>query len=604
MLPPGSPEPGKFRSARTPYTIPVVRAFSDPTFDTVVSILGTQTGKTEIPLTVFGHKLDDDPVPMMYVAPTKDFIENKFEPRIQKMLRYCDSLWAKTARGKQNKTHMKRVSGVEIHLAWAGSESQLAGAPVAVVIVDEYSRMAANAEGDVVEQAKARRSNYADGKTGVISSPGVGTVETERNELTGLEHWKISEEVSCPTWKLWQEGTRREWAWPCPDCGEYFIPRFRLLVWPKKSSPAKARREAKLACPNCGVLIDESHKEDMNARGVFVAPGQKVDRSGRVTGDLPDSDTDSYWVSGLCSPWRSFGQRAEAWLKAVRSGDPERIQTVINTGFAELYSMRGDAPPWEEIQKIGKESDQPYKLGEFPSGPRVVTCCVDKQGDRLIYTVRGWSYNLESWLLERGELYGNTSQTLVWEELEQFRHREFGGLQIRRMWIDSGDDPHPVYKFCRRHQGWAFPSKGRQRLEKPIKPSLIDVTVDGQVIKSGMQLWHYDTYYFKALVHSRLDWEPGTAGRWHLPTDIDEDFCKQIVAESRVPKPSGQVVWLEHSKNNHYLDIEGMQFALAYNLQLHMARPPADGEDDDAQSRAAAKKKPRRQVGRSSLSRR
>lgn len=582
-----------------------MRAFSNPEFEGIVAILGTQTGKTEIPLTVFGHKLDDDPVPMMYVAPTKDFIENKFEPRLQKMLRYCDSLWAKTASGRQNKTHMKRVAGVEVHLAWAGSESQMAGAPVALVIIDEYTRMSANSEGDVAEQGKARVSNYADGKTGVISSPGIGTVETERNELTGLEHWKVSKEVSCPTWRLWQEGTRREWAWPCPDCGEYFIPRFKLLVWPKKSTPAKARREAKLACPNCGVLIDDSAKEQMNARGVYVAPGQKIDRDGNVTGDLPDSDTDSYWVSGLCSPWRTFGQRVERFLKAVRSGDPERIQVAINTGFAELYSLRGEAPPWEDVQKIGKESDQPYKLGEIPRGPRVVTCCVDKQKDRLIYTVRGWSYHLESWLLERGELYGNTNQPLVWEDLEQLREREYDGLRIRRMWIDSGDDPDPVYAFCRKWFGWAFPTKGRKRLEKPIKPSLIDVTIGGQVIKEGLQLWHIDTYYFKSLVHSRLEWEPGTAGRWHLPTDIDEDYCRQIVAESKVGKPSGEVVWLVHSKNNHYLDVEAMQFALAYNLQIHMSKPPPDDEADgkDPEQAKPKRQRQRRRVGRSSLSR-
>jgi hypothetical protein len=64
----------------------------------------------------------------------------------------------------------------------------------------------------------------------------------------------------------------------------------------------------------------------MNAAGRF-----------ELTGDA-DSDCASFWVSGLCSPWRSWGEAAKLWIEAARSGEPGRMQAVLNTGSANCSS--------------------------------------------------------------------------------------------------------------------------------------------------------------------------------------------------------------------------------------------------------------------------
>ncbi|MGZ7274536.1 terminase gpA endonuclease subunit, partial [Streptococcus pyogenes] len=69
-------------------------------------------------------------------------------------------------------------------------------------------------------------------------------------------------------------------------------------------------------------------------------------------------------MSGLCSPWRSFGQRAKAYVAAIRSGEPGRIQAAVNTGFGELYSVAGDAPDWSVVADLRR----PYAFGEVPRG--------------------------------------------------------------------------------------------------------------------------------------------------------------------------------------------------------------------------------------------
>ena len=43
-----------------------------------------------------------------------------------------------------------------------------------------------------------------------------------------------------------------------------------------------ARRTAHLDCPRCGAEIRDEAKAEMNARGVYVAPGQSVDPDGTV----------------------------------------------------------------------------------------------------------------------------------------------------------------------------------------------------------------------------------------------------------------------------------------------------------------------------------
>ena len=110
--------------------------------------------------------------------------------------------------------------------AWAGSPTELAGHPAGLVLVDERDRMDddTGGEGDPVELAEARIATFPDGKVLVVSTPTKGTLEVEENEATGLSHFKVSDTIESPTWKLWQEGTRFEWAWPCPDCGELQFP--------------------------------------------------------------------------------------------------------------------------------------------------------------------------------------------------------------------------------------------------------------------------------------------------------------------------------------------------------------------------------------------
>jgi hypothetical protein len=75
-------------------------------------------------------------------------------------------------------------------------------------------------------------------------------------------------------------------------------------------------------------------------------------------------------------------------------------------------------------------------------------------------------------------------------------------------------------------------------------------------------------------VHGRIRWPADKPGAWYLPSDTTDDYCKQIVAEARVKKPTGQPEWIARSRENHFLDCEALQAGLAHLLNVHLITAP------------------------------
>jgi phage terminase large subunit GpA-like protein len=156
------------------------------------------------------------------------------------------------------------------------------------------------------------------------------------------------------------------------------------------------------------------------------------------------------------------------------------------------------------------------------------------------------------------------------------------GFPVRLVLIDSGFRPgkrdeipqNKVYDFVRRFGGGkVFATKGSSfAMAKPLRVSKQEITAKGKPLRYGINLLMLDSGYWKSWVHERLNWEKGQLGDWYLPVDVDDEYMKQIISESKTRLPSGKVVWIEHSPQNHYLDAEAMQAAGAH--LLNVARIP------------------------------
>ncbi len=532
-----------------------------------------------------GRTMDDDPRPMMYVGPTEKQVLSVSNSRVAPMIQGVPTLRAGLAGGHKDKTTEKFINGVRLGFAWAGSPTELASHPNAFVLIDERDRMGPTTEGDVDAIVNSSVATY-DGLIIRVSTPLEGDVTRGPKDGT-CDHWEPAkdEDVSSPIWRWWQNGTRHEWATPCPHCKEYFIAHLDLLRYDESGTADQLLSSAALACSANGCEIRNDQKDWMNERGVFVAPGEVVElsKAGAVIdgqkvafGDYLDKGKPdlSFWVSGLMSPWRPFSSAAKFIFEAKKSGDPKKEQAVINTEFGQVYRNRGKAIDWHIVSEL----KQGYTKRSVPSGVKVLTLGVDTHKERLNFVVRGWGVNYESWLIDSGELWGETRfiDGLVWRQLADILSTSYDGFPVAMGLIDSGykpndDEPAPsstVYQFAYKNKRM-FPAKGHDTRTRSHSPSQIDVTYNGKVITGGLQLWHLDSDFFKSFIFSRMEWPEGQPGGWHLPADIEDEYCKQVVSEVRRVLSSGKPKWDKIRRDNHFLDCEMMATAAAYILRLH-----------------------------------
>lgn len=589
----------------TPYIVDFTRAAEvrhqlktyGQRYDMVALACASQMGKTDGVLDVIGATADQRPSPILYVGPTQDFVRDEISPRLQSMLKGAPGLAARLSLGKALTQFKALVGGVPIRLAWAGSAAQVAGMAARVALADEIDRMdeSVQGEGDPLKLIEARGFSFADRVRMAISTPLTGAIDTEFCELTGLEYWRRmpSEDVQSRIWRLFQSGTMHHWVWPCPECGEHFVPRFKTLVIPEGVSDAEARRAAHVQCPHCEAELHERHKAEMNRRGFYIAPGQVIE-DGRAVGPPPDSTTLSFFASGLASPFVSFGDRAAAYVRARLSGLESEMLSVINTGFGECYAPgAGDVPEWQEVQQLARD----YRAGAVPGWVQRLTLAVDVQRTGLYFTVRGWGAYASSATIDRGFLSGVTHQTEVWDQLASLIIGGYGDLRISLGLVDSGFRPgdpktipvNAVYAFCRRFKSRIYPSKGVKTQTTPVKRLRADLNRRGEVNKYGLDLIMIDTHHAKSAVHEKVRWEPGAPGEWVLPRDIDEAYCRQIVSEACTRTESGAPEWKRRSRDNHYLDCEAMQEAIGHWIGAHRLRP----QTEEAAAETAATKSER-----------
>lgn len=546
----------------------------------MVAVTAAQSGKTETFLDVIGSRLDQKPAPILYVGPSQDFVTDQFEPRLMGLLDEAPTLAAKTSRGKASKKTQKWIAGVKVRLGYAGSSTSLKSDSFSLGLVDEYDEMTANikGQGDPLGLADARGETYADFVMAVTSTPSRGIAETEVDPVNGLEFWAVGdpETVESPIWRLFQAGTRHHFAWACPHCGEYFVPMKKHLKWQKGATPAQALRTAYLECPadGCGGVIEDHYKPMMIAGGVQIAPGQTIDEA-RAGVNEPDVTTWSCWTSGLCSPFVTFGQRAQKLLEAMETGEPDKIQTVVNANFGELHSLVAteDRPTHEMV--MAKAKANPYRVDEIPAQALRLVMGVDVQTFSLYWTIRAFGPRGTGWTVSYGQLFGNTAEDDVWNDLADLMLQPIGGMHIERAGVDSGFRPgkpeqvpqHKVYEFARRWPWLVVPTKGRDVQAQPYTTSKIEVKPSGKKAGYSINLAWLSTDFFKSLFLSRLMLPIGAVGGFQPHADSDEAYAKQLVSEIRViedRKPK----WVQTSRQNHFLDCEAICEAMGYTLNV------------------------------------
>lgn len=129
----------------------------------------------------------------------------------------------------------------------------------------------------------------------------------------------------------------------------------------------------------------------------------------------------------------------EIILKFLEAGtDPEKLQTVYNTQFGQLWEDRSCET--DEEQLLARR--EMYNA-ELPDGVLCLTCGVDTQGNRLEYEVVGYGFHEENWGIEKGIIMGDPAEDDTWERLDGVIDRSYSfadgkKLKISLTFVDSG----------------------------------------------------------------------------------------------------------------------------------------------------------------------
>ena len=598
-----SAEPGRYRTARTPYMREIMDALSPVSpVQRVVFMKAAQVGATEAGNCFIGFVMHHAPGPMLAVQPTVELAKRNSRQRIDPLIEESPELRAKVkparSRDAGNTMLSKEFAGGILIMTGANSAVGLRSTPARYIFLDEVDAYPASAdeEGDPVSLAEARSLTFAHRrKVFLVSTP----------TIRGLSRIEREFEAS----------DQRRFFVPCPHCGAQQWLKFERLRWEKGQSET-----AQYQCEGCDRPIAEHHKTVMLERGGW-----------RATAEAADPLSVGYHLSALYSPmgWLSWARIARSWEAAL--GNDAAMRAFRNTILGETWFETGEAPDWQRLA----ERREAWTPGTVPAGGLFLTAGVDVQKDRIEVDVWAWGRGLESWLVDHIVIEGGPGDLDCWQTLTDllgrvWAHESGQHLTIAKLAIDTGYETSAVYGWARQ-VGFAqvAPVKGLEGFNRssPVTgPTYVDATIGGKRLRRGARLWSVATSTFKAETYRFLRQDRPTpedisagasfpAGTVHLPSWSDGEWLKQLTAEQLITVKSKRgftkLEWQKLRERNEALDCRVYARAAAWiagadrwsdarwtELERQLA-VQADGPAGDAPVKSSARPSARRRTMRS-----
>ena len=554
---PYSPLPGPFRSENSPWIREVMEAIVDPKIRLVSIIAAVQSSKTTSPELTLCYIIANLPGPCLWLDQTDEDAKDESESRLQKLFESCEpvkKLFPKN-KNKQRNCTIHFSNGMTLWLLGAYNKTNLQRRSIRWLFGDETWRWPV---GHMAE-AEARTTAFGWlGKCVFMSQGGEENDDTHRKfETTDM----------------------REWHYKCPKCGKYIPYKWENIEWDDNCKDengeydfSKINHSTALKCPECGEYFEDSDRmrRILNKDGKFIVLNPNASKE----------NVGFHW-NALAS--MSWGKLAELYLRAkiaARKGDSSLLQQFYQKRlalawreFAEDYRLEiasggynsGDV--WDEeagFNKLGEIISPPFAENEVIAPLRIMS--VDVQMNCFYLVVRAWSINGSSRLLWH-------EKVLTWEDIEeiQTRFRILDNL----VFVDAGYNSFEVYKHCGERNWIALMGDNRAnffhrlpngktvlRFYSPVKHIFIS-----RYVKCRMHFWS-NLNVKDTLARIRRNQNPSDGATWEVPTDISEDYLKQMESEHRIKKGNSWIWEQIGNRSNHYLDCEAMNCAGALMLKI------------------------------------
>ena len=554
-----SAEPGPWDNDRTPYLREIMDAINDYQITEITVMASTQVGKTESIHNIIGYIVDQDPGPALYVQPREDDAFSNAHNRLRPMFRECKRLKKQIPSGRAKDLHMKefRLSRMTIYFAGSNSPAGIAGKPIRYLFLDEtdkYPRFSGR-EASPIKLASERTRTFRNSKK-IIK---VSTPTTEAGYI----------------WREYHKTDQRKYYVPCPHCDEYQTLNFSQIKIPEEErNPERIRKKgiATYECSHCRNIILDRHKPNMLKKGKWVSKKQKIDKYGEVTGEDFQGRHAGFWINALYSPWLTWSEIIAEFLES--KNNPEELMNFKNSWLAEVWKEDTDHSEVEHI--IKNKAD--YPSNRVPEGATVLTAGVDVQKHVLFYVVRAWGPGMRSWLIDEGELDGDSLEILDEVILNRYWpwvDSDDMAMNVQIMNVDSGYRTDEVYDYCRMRAGRARPIKGAGKSPQRIFwATMVDSSpITGKKLKyGGIKVWMLDTEFYKDFIFRRMGKKEDDEYGWHYHRDISLDYAEQITSEHRVTLRRGRYEYEEWQPRygkarNHLWDAEVYACAGAHMLR-------------------------------------
>ncbi|WP_436717959.1 terminase gpA endonuclease subunit [Roseiconus lacunae] len=417
-----------FDGAGFSYLKGICDAWDDPRVRRVFFRACSRVGKTEINLGLHVYSQCHDPDVGLIATPTERLLQKTIKHRLWPMLSFNPAT-GKSLPGRHLQAATKcRTDRFVTHGAWSHSPTTLGDLDPKYLHLLEVSKFSTDNsdEANAVDLVLQRGSEIPDRKVFAESTP----------TLAG----------SCEISRLVEQATNRSLFVPCPRCGEYSALTVNEsheklaggLWWDRKrdgsSSPGLAYRTARYICPHCSSEWGDRERLAQVRRGVWVAPGESIDRSGALTGTPINAGPDeSFNLNRMYAPTFTFADYAREHAAKVGT---EREQDFRNSWQGVPHTPIQARTTWSKL--AAKLCTGKWDRGAVPKQCVFLTCAVDVQLDHFVCTTFGWDSQKTGYLVE----FGTVNDWLdVREWLQRSYRHEDGGPDIRAMMttIDAKD---------------------------------------------------------------------------------------------------------------------------------------------------------------------
>ena len=474
-------------------------ACSDPEIREVVVMAGAQLGKSEAILNIIGYHIENDPSPILVLQPTVEMAQSFSKDRVANgLIKSTPTLRDKVrdprSRDSGNTTLHKIFPGGALTLTGANSAASLASRPIRMVLCDEVDRYptSAGTEGDPIQLARKRAATFWNRKIIMVSTP------------TNKGASRIED--------AFEQSDQRHYHVPCKHCETYQVMRWANVQWTDDDPET-----AKYCCNSCGSLWTDAERRWSIRNGQWVAHAEFKGVAG-------------FAINGMYSPWTPLSDGVRDFLSVRKN--PEQLRVWTNTYLGETFEDEGET--LEPVFLVDRQED----YAEFvPEEVVLITAGADVQDDRVEISIVGWTRDFESFVIDHKVVNGDPSTPQLWQSVDSVLFKRYETYDERQMTIrataiDSGGHfTNSVYQYSKKNAGNnVFAVKGVGGEGKPIagRPSKNNI---GRV-----NLFPIGVDTAKDLLFARLRIEEPGPGYVHFPSNLDDEYFKQLTAEKVVTR--------------------------------------------------------------------